>query len=144
MRVPFEQGLKGGVSDFRNRAVHSINGGADAAIADGRRQEAHAGMEEAGEQYVRFAVSNMLMRCAVESYRDRKQGPLLKRASSVFKTLTRGTFERLDIDFYQRTKVSLAPAKDGRHYRQNFDCPLMYGGVIYENAALLHHLLDVA
>ena len=42
------------------------------------------------------------------------------------------------------TKVSLAPAKDGRHYRQNFDCPLMYGGVVYENAALLHHLLDVA
>ena len=42
------------------------------------------------------------------------------------------------------TKVSLAPAKDGRHYRQNFDCPPTYGGVVYENAALLHHLLDAA
>ena len=66
MRVPFEPGLKGGVSDFLNRTVHSINGGADEAIAEGRRQEALAGMGEAGEQYVRFADSNMLMRWAVE------------------------------------------------------------------------------
>ena len=40
------------------------------------------------------------------------------------------------------TKGSLAPAKGGRHFRQNFDCPLMYGEVVYENGALLHHLLD--
>jgi len=40
--------------------------------------------------------------------------------------------------------VSLAPAKDGPHYRQNFDCRPMYGGVVHENAAFLHRLLDAA
>ena len=112
MRVPFEQGPKGGVSDFRNRTVHTINGGADAAIAEGRRQKALAGMGEAGEQFVRFAVLNMRMRWAVERYQDRKQSPMLKRASAVFKTLTRGAFERLDIDFYQRPTVPFAQRPD--------------------------------
>ena len=112
MRVPFEQGPKGGVSDFRNRTVHSINGGADAAIAEGRRQEALAGMGEAGEQFVRFAVSNMRMRWAVERYQDRKQSPMLERASAMLKTLTRGVFELLDIDFYQRPAALFAQRRD--------------------------------
>ena len=112
MRLPFEQGLNCGVSDFRNGTVHTINGGADAAIAEGRRQKALAGMGEAGEQFVRFAVLNMLMRWAVERYQDRKQSPMFERASAVFKTLTRGAFERLDIDFYQKPAALFAQRPD--------------------------------
>jgi len=90
------------------RKLDAINGGADAAKAESKRQESLAGMGEAGEQYLRFAVSSLLMRWAVDRYRDRKQGPMLKHASTVFKTLTRGAFERLDIDFFQKPPALFA------------------------------------
>ena len=90
------------------RKLDAINGGADAAKAESKRQEALAGMGEAGEQYLRFAVSSFLMRWAVDRYRDRKQGPMLKHASTVFKTLTRGAFDRLDIDFFQKPPALFA------------------------------------
>ena len=86
----------------------AINGGAQAAVAEAQKQEALAEMSEAGEEYLRLATANSLLKWAVDRYRDRKQGPLLQRASAVFKNLTLGSFEKLRIDYDQAPPALMA------------------------------------
>ena len=70
-------------------------------------EEALAAMQDAAERYVRVRVSGMLLRWAVDRYRKEKQGPLLKRAGELFRVLTRGSFERLEVAFDERDTMHL-------------------------------------
>jgi len=90
----------------------AINGGDQAALAEAQKHEALADMSEAGEEYLQLATAGSLLKWAVDRYRDRKQGPLLHRASAVFKNLTLGSFEKLRIDYGQTPPALLA-------YRRN-------------------------
>jgi uncharacterized protein YhaN len=92
----------------------AINGGDTAALAEAQRQEAIAEMSEAGEEYLEIATANSLLKWAVDKYRDRKQGPLLQRASAVFKTLTCGSFEKLRINYDEDPPVLLAYRANGQ------------------------------
>lgn len=91
-----------------------INGGDSAALAEAQRQEAIAEISEAGEEYLEVATANSLLKWAVDKYRDRKQGPLLQRASAVFKTLTCNSFEKLRIDYDEDPPVLLAYRSNGQ------------------------------
>ena len=42
------------------------------------------------------------------------------------------------------TDCALAATKDKRHDRQNFQSPAVHGGVVHEDATLLHHFLQMA
>jgi uncharacterized protein YhaN len=75
----------------------------DAAAAEARRQEALAAMSTAIERYIKVLVAARLLRWAIDRYRQDKQGPLLRRAGEVFAILTRGSFERLIVDFEDKT-----------------------------------------
>lgn len=86
----------------------AINGGDRAAVAESQKYEAIAEMSEASEEYLQLATASSLLKWAVDRYRDRKQGPLLQRASVVFKNLTLGSFEKLRIDYDQTPPVLLA------------------------------------
>jgi len=86
----------------------AINGGAQAAVAEAQKQEALADMSETSEEYLQLATANTLLKWAVDRYRDRKQGPLLQRASVVFKSLTLGSFEKLRVDYDQTPPALLA------------------------------------
>jgi chromosome segregation protein len=88
--------------------LEAISGKADGAMAEARRQEALAEMSEAGEEYLRLATANRLLKWAVDRYRDRKQGPMLQRASAVFAALTRHSFQKLRIDFDQNPPALVA------------------------------------
>lgn len=90
------------------QAFDAINGGDQAAVAEAQKQEAIADMSQAGEEYLQLATASSLLKWAVDKYRDRKQGPLLQRASAVFKHLTRGSFEKLRIDYDQIPPTLLA------------------------------------
>lgn len=92
----------------------AINGGASGALAEAQRQEAIADMAEAGEEYLQVATANSLLKWAVDKYRDRKQGPLLHRASVVFNTLTRGSFEKLRINYDEDPPILLAYRANGQ------------------------------
>ena len=82
------------------RGVFQAIGGDDAAAkAAADRQEALAAMRVAAERYVRVRTSEVLLRWMIERYRREKQGPLLKRASELFRVLTLNSFERLDVAF---------------------------------------------
>jgi uncharacterized protein YhaN len=76
-----------------------VQGGTDAAVAESKRLEALAQLGDAAERYVTVATGQRLLRWAIDRYRERKQGPLLQRASALFSQLTLGGFSRLVPDF---------------------------------------------
>lgn len=95
------------------QVFEAIDGGEKAAVAEAQRQEAIADMSAAGEEYVQLATASMLLKWAIDRYRDRKQGPLLERASSIFESLTIGSFRKLRIDYDQAPPALLAYRSEG-------------------------------
>ncbi|RQS63413.1 chromosome segregation protein SMC [Burkholderia sp. Bp8963] len=88
------------------QAFGAINGQANAAVAEAKRQEALASMGDAAEQYLEAATASRLLKWATDRYRDQKQGPMLKRAGEIFAGLTLGEFARLTVDT-ERTPPAL-------------------------------------
>lgn len=95
------------------QALEAIDASEKAAVAEAQRQEAIADMSTAGEEYVQLATASTLLKWAVDRYRDRKQGPLLERASSIFESLTIGSFRKLRIDYDQTPPALLAYRSEG-------------------------------
>lgn len=79
--------------------VDKVKGGADAAQAESKRLESLAQLGNAAERYMTVSAGHRLLRWAIDRYRERKQGPLLQRASELFSRLTLGGFARLVPDF---------------------------------------------
>ncbi|MEN9893597.1 MAG: hypothetical protein RLY78_3892 [Pseudomonadota bacterium] len=88
-------------------------GGDAAALAEGRRLEALAQMGEAAERYIHVATASRLLRWAIDRYRERRQGPLLARASTLFTQLTLGRHARLATDVEQQPPRLLAVRDSG-------------------------------
>ncbi|QGZ58263.1 ATP-binding protein [Paraburkholderia acidiphila] len=80
------------------QAFDAINGQANAALAEAKRQEALSTMGEAAEQYLEAVTASRLLKWATDRYRDQKQGPMLRRAGEIFNGLTLGEFARLVVD----------------------------------------------
>ncbi len=53
---------------------------------------------EAG-RYLRLRLASAVLRQAIERYRQRSQGPVLRRASTLFQELTRGSFHGLTTEY---------------------------------------------
>lgn len=94
-------------------ALEQIAGSAQAARAEGQRQEALAKMEEAASRYIRVYTAARLLKWSIEQYREEKQGPMLALAGSIFKRLTRGSFEKLNVDFESEPLKLQAKRADG-------------------------------
>jgi len=88
------------------QAFGAIDGQANAAVAEAKRQEALAAMGDAAEQYLEAATASRLLKWATDRYRDQKQGPMLRRAGEIFAGLTLGEFSRLTVDT-ERTPPAL-------------------------------------
>ena len=99
-------------AEARN-AFEAIWGDDAAARAAADCEEALAAMQDAAERYVRVRASATLLRWAVDRYRKEKQGPLLKRASELFRVLTRSSFERLEVGFDERDATHLTGVRPG-------------------------------
>ncbi|SDB91574.1 ATP-binding protein [Paraburkholderia lycopersici] len=80
------------------QSFDAVNGQANAALAEAKRQEALSAMGEAAEQYLEAATASRLLKWATDRYRDQKQGPMLRRAGEIFSGLTLGEFARLVVD----------------------------------------------
>jgi len=80
-------------------ALGLIGGAADAARAEGQRQEALAKMAETVERYLKVYVGARLLKWSIDQYREIKQGPMLQLAGQIFSGLTLDSFERLTVDF---------------------------------------------
>jgi uncharacterized protein YhaN len=81
------------------QALGLIGGAADAARAEGQRQEALAKMAETVERFLKVYVGARLLKWSIDQYREIKQGPMLQLAGQIFSSLTLDSFERLTVDF---------------------------------------------
>ncbi|SAL38772.1 ATP-binding protein [Caballeronia concitans] len=98
------------------RELDAISGEANAARAEAKRQEALSVMADAAERFVKVETASTLLKWAIDRYRERRQGPMLSRASAIFSELTLGAFARLVVD-YDRQPMALAAvrAASGEH-----------------------------
>ena len=58
-------------------------------------------------EYVRLRLASRILANAVERYRDRNQGPLLKAAAGLFREITDGSFVDLRVDWNERGEPEL-------------------------------------
>ena len=86
----------------------------DAAVAEARRQEAITDMAEAMQGWLQLELAGQLLQWATEQYRERHQGPMLQRASAMFRTLTLGGFERLIVELDKDKPELLGERANGR------------------------------
>jgi uncharacterized protein YhaN len=85
------------VGDAR-RGFQALDHGADAALAAADAEQARAAMAAEAETYLIKRSQAVMLRWAIERYRESRQNPLLARASQIFVTLTLGRYASLDID----------------------------------------------
>jgi uncharacterized protein YhaN len=74
---------------------YALDGTDRAARAEARRQEAIAAMADAAERYLTLQTAMRPLKWSIEKFRETKQGPMLSKASSIFKGLTMDSFNRL-------------------------------------------------
>ncbi len=74
---------------------------ASAAAAEkaGERQSLLASLEDAAREYLVTTVASRLLQRAVETYKEKSQGPVLANASAYFQKLTCGSFDGLKTDY---------------------------------------------
>ncbi|PVX76334.1 ATP-binding protein [Paraburkholderia unamae] len=101
------------------QAFDAINGQANAALAEAKRQEALSAMGEAAEQYLEAATASRLLKWATDRYRDQKQGPMLRRAGEIFSGLTLGEFARLVVDTERNPPALHARRGNGKSVEVN-------------------------
>lgn len=90
-----------------------MDGSAQAAAA---HEQMHSLIARIGTDAERFAclrLAGVVLRDAIERYREKNQGPVLKRASELFADLTVGSFEGLRVDFSDQGKPILVGVRSG-------------------------------
>ena len=97
-RVVEQQNQLSGELNSARQALAKIAGQDEAARAESQRQEALAGMANAAERFIKVFVAAKMLRWAIERYREKKQGPMLSKASEIFCGLTINSFNRLVVD----------------------------------------------
>lgn len=90
-----EAGVKLGEA---RRALEALENGPRAAHAMADAQLAKAEMEAQAEAYLLKRTQAVILRWAIERYRERRQNPLLLRAGELFKVLTLGRYTELKVD----------------------------------------------
>ncbi|SAK96336.1 AAA domain protein [Caballeronia hypogeia] len=101
--------------DAARRELDAISGAANAARAEAKRQEALSAMADAAERFVKVETASTLLKWAIDRYRERRQGPMLSRASAIFSTLTLGAFSRLSVDYDRQPMALSAIRSSGEH-----------------------------
>ncbi|MDG3442869.1 ATP-binding protein [Nitrospirillum amazonense] len=75
-------------------------------------EAARAEMKAQAEVYVLKRAQSLMLRWAMDRYREQRQGPLLRRASDLFRTLTLGRFAELKVDYEPTTPRLLGLRED--------------------------------
>jgi uncharacterized protein YhaN len=76
----------------------ALDHGDDAALAAADAEQARSAMAAEAEAYLIRKAQVVMLKWGVEKYRQRRQNPLLARASQFFATLTLGRYTDLQID----------------------------------------------
>ncbi len=63
------------------------------------------------EQYVRLKLASLVLAQAIERYREKHQGPLLKRSGELFSKMTLGAYNGLQLEFNDKGEAVLVGAR---------------------------------
>ena len=85
-----------------NIELKKIDGGAEASENAAVCESISARLEEQVRDLAKLRVCNVLLHTAIEQHRKKNQGPVLGRASEIFRLNTLGGFEELRADFNDR------------------------------------------
>jgi uncharacterized protein YhaN len=98
-------------------------------------------------QYLRLQLAAEVLQRAIESYREKHQGPVLQRASEFFSSLTLGDYSGLTTGFGENDKSVLVAI---RRSKENVEIPGLSDGtrdqlyLALRLAAIEHHVETVA
>jgi uncharacterized protein YhaN len=84
-----------------------LEGSEQSALQAQKAEDAVAQLRPAVEQYLRLRLAAEVLQRAIESYREKHQGPILTRASELFSLLTLGRHSGLTSDFGEDDKPVL-------------------------------------
>ncbi len=84
-----------------------IDGSGRAAELSQELQFLTGKLENEIEEYSRVKIAAMILRQAIEYYRQENQGPVLQLAANTFEQLTRGEYASLKVDFDSKGKATL-------------------------------------
>jgi uncharacterized protein YhaN len=66
------------------------------------------------EEYVRLKTASVVLRKAIEQYRERNQGPVLEHAGRLFSAMTRSSFGGLRVESVEGKSILVGTRTDGR------------------------------
>ena len=94
------------------------------AVAAGHAEEAErllGTLESDAAQYARLKIAAVILTRTVERYRDRHQGPLIRRASDLFAHMTLGAFARLRAEYDEKGNPILVGIRCGSEAQVTVD-----------------------
>ncbi len=98
-----------------------LEGRNDAAAAASDLEAARANLMDESGRYVRLKLAEHVLKSAVESYRKKTSGEMLKRSSAIFSQLTLGSFDGLDLDWDDKNNPELVGVRNGSTARVKTD-----------------------
>jgi uncharacterized protein YhaN len=90
-----------------------MQGGSNAALGAENVESVRARVRDAVERYLQTRIASAILRREVELYRKAHQGPIMKRASELFSSLTVGSFGGIEIEYGDDGKPSIVGARPG-------------------------------
>lgn len=96
-----------------NLAFDAIDGSDAAARAQQEAEELIARIARHAHSYARIRLAQAVVFRVVQFYRERHQGPVLRRAGEIFGRITLGSFSGLVTDYEDDTQVLLGQRPDG-------------------------------
>jgi uncharacterized protein YhaN len=93
--------------------LSKMDGSARAAELAEEGQGLLARLETHAEQYVRLRLASTVLSQSIERYREKNQGPILKRSTDLFARMTLGSFEGLRLEFNEKRDAALVGVRPG-------------------------------
>ncbi|MDM8537183.1 AAA family ATPase [Desulfobacterales bacterium HSG17] len=93
--------------------LSKMDGSAKAAELEEQAQSILARLETDAEQYVRLRLASSVLSQAIERYREKNQGPILKRSNELFAHMTLGAFQGLRLEFNEKNEAVIAGVRPG-------------------------------
>jgi len=100
------------IGEERNE-LSKMDGSARAADIAEETQMLLGRLENDVEQYARLRIASAVLSQAIEGYREKNQGPILKRANTFFAQLTQGSFEGIRADYDNQGRPVLVGVRPG-------------------------------
>jgi uncharacterized protein YhaN len=97
----------------RRSELARMDGEGRAAEANERVEHLKSRLTQEVEEYARLRLASVVLRDAIERYRQRTQGPLLDRAGALFAALTLGSFQGLRVEYDDDDQARLQAVRAG-------------------------------